>query len=150
MKKLVIIALAFVTLNGFAQKKEHDKRDRAHTSELRKDMTPNDIADLKSKQLTLKLDLTDAQQQKVHKLILKQAESRNEAREAHKPKEGEKREKPSKEELVKMQNQRLDDQIAMKREMKSILTAEQYAKYEKMEPKKHKKRGMRNKNRSKK
>ena len=35
MKKLVIIALALVTLNGFAQKKEHRKMDRNNTSELR-------------------------------------------------------------------------------------------------------------------
>jgi hypothetical protein len=136
MKKLAIIALALITLNGFAQRKEHKKMNRGDASEMRKDMTPNDIADLKSKTLTLKLDLTDAQQKKVHKLILNEAETRQSARKERKVKDGEEREKPSKEDRLKMQNQRLDQQIKMKREMKTILTAEQYAKFEKMKPKK--------------
>ena len=40
-----------------------------------------------------------------------------------------------------MKNQRLDEQIAMKREMKSILTDEQYAKFEKMNSRHHDKKG---------
>ncbi|NRD19438.1 hypothetical protein HNV08_05215 [Winogradskyella eckloniae] len=143
MKKLVIIAIALVTLNGFAQERGGKKMRKENRSEMRKDMTPTDIADLKSKRLTLKLDLTDAQQKKVQKLFLEQAETRQKFRDAHKPKDGEKREKPSQEEFVKMQNQRLDQQIQMKRNMKSILTAEQYAKFEKMKPREHKKRGKR-------
>ena len=146
MKKLVIIALALVTLNGFAQKKEHRKMDRNNTSELRQDMNPSDIADLKSKKLTLKLDLTDAQQKKVHKLILDEAETRQ----ANKPADGEKKERPSKEEMIERQNLRLDAQIEMKREMKTILTAEQYAQFEKMKPREHKKRGKRGENRDEK
>jgi len=150
MKKLVIIALALVTLNGFAQKKGHRKMDRNNTSELRQDMNPNDIADLKSKKLTLKLDLTDAQQKKVHKLILDQAETRQAARKANKPADGEKRERPSKEDMSQRQNLRLDAQIEMKREMKTILTAEQYAKFEKMKPREHNKRGKRGENQERK
>ena len=63
MKKLLVIAIALFTLNGMAQQKEKhsDRKDRA---EMRMDMSPNDIADLKSKKLTLKLDLTEAQQKK--------------------------------------------------------------------------------------
>ncbi|MBF8150120.1 hypothetical protein ITJ86_09445 [Winogradskyella sp. F6397] len=142
MKKVLVIALALFTINGMAQKKKQtkDKKDR---SELRAQMTPNDIADLKSKNLTLKLDLTDGQQQKVHKLILDNATDRQHLRDKNKPKEGEKREKPSQQEMVKRQNERLDAQIEMKREMKSILTEEQYAKFEKMTPRKNKKRGVR-------
>ncbi|WP_178989967.1 hypothetical protein [Winogradskyella schleiferi] len=145
MKKLVIIALALVSLNGFAQRKENKKMDRENRTELRKDMTPSEIADLKSKHLTLELDLTDAQQKQVHKLILEQAETRQSKRAALKIEDGEKREKPSKEEMLKMHNQRLDAQIEMKREMKKILTEDQYAKFEKMKPKKQGKRGKRSK-----
>ncbi|WP_179020899.1 hypothetical protein [Winogradskyella forsetii] len=140
MKKLVIIALALVSLNAFAQRKEHNKMDRENRSELRKDMTPSDIADLKSKQLTLKLDLTDTQQKDVHQLIFDEATTRQSLRKANKSADGEKRAKPSKEDIVKMQNQRLDSQIEMKRKMKKILTEEQYAKFEKMKLKKHNKR----------
>lgn len=138
----MIIALALLTINGFAQRKGHKKMDRENNSELRKEMTPKDIADLKSKKLTLKLDLTDVQQKQVHKLILEEATARQSYREANKPADGE---KLSKEDIVKIQNLRLDKQIEMKREMKAILNAEQYAKFEKMKLRKHRKKGKRKK-----
>ena len=144
MKKLVVIALALFTLTGVAQERRKKHIDRKDGSELRKEMTPSEIADLKAKKLTLKLDLTDAQQNKVNAVFLTQAKANEGLREAHKATDGEKREKPSKDEFVKMQNHRLDQQIKMKREMKTILTAEQYAKFEKMKPRRqHRKKGMR-------
>jgi len=145
MKRLVIIALTLVTLNGFAQQKGKKKIGGENRSELKKEMTPNDIADLKSKKLTLKLDLTDAQQKEVRLLIFEQAKTRDVLRKEHQAKIGDKKEKPSKDEFVKKQNQKLDQQIEMKREMKAILNAEQYAKFEKMKPRKRNKRGKRNK-----
>ena len=39
-----------------------------------------------------------------------------------------------------MENRKLDQHIKMKREMKALLTPEQYAKFEKMKPRHHKKR----------
>ena len=80
MKKIVVIALALVTLNGMAQEKKQKRMDRGDRTELRNDMTPNDIADLKTKKLTLDLDLTDKQQKDVHKLILEQATTREKLR----------------------------------------------------------------------
>ena len=148
MKKLLVVALALFTLNGMAQEKDQTSH-RKDRSELRKDMTPNDIADLKSKKLTLKLDLTDAQQKKVHAIFLKEAKANETLKQKHKTSKGEKREKPSKEEFLKMQNARLDQQIEIKREMKTILNKEQYAKFEQMKPRKDKKRGEGNKRRSK-
>lgn len=143
MKKLLVIAIALFTLNGIAQERKQDRKGKQNRSELRKQMTPSEIADLRAKKMTLHLDLTDAQQKKVHQVYLNQAKTNEGLRKNHKAKDGEKREKPSKDEMVKMQNLRLDQQIEMKREMKSILTAEQYAKFEKMKPRKHKKRGKR-------
>ncbi|MBU2929247.1 Spy/CpxP family protein refolding chaperone [Winogradskyella psychrotolerans] len=148
MKKLLVIALALFTLNGMAQEKER-RSDRKDRSESRMQMSPNDIADLKSKKLTLKLDLTDAQQKKVHALILNEAKARQELRK-NRDADGEKKEKPSQEEFIKMQNARLDHQIEMKREMKSILNAEQYAKFEKMKPRENEKRGKRSRDEDKK
>jgi protein CpxP len=115
MKKLLVIALALFTLNGVAQEKRKKQGDRKQGSELRKEMTPSEVADLKAKKMTLKLDLTDAQQNKVHTIFLNQAKVNDELRKGRKAAKGMKKEKPSKDEFVKMQNQKLDQQINIKR-----------------------------------
>ncbi|WP_179374971.1 Spy/CpxP family protein refolding chaperone [Winogradskyella wichelsiae] len=152
MKKLAIIALALVTLNGFAQRKDKKNRNEETHSELRQDISAKDIAELQSKKLTLKLDLTDAQQAKVQKIILKQTEENQKLREERKANNGEKKEKPSKDEMVEREIHRLDQKIEMKREMKTILSSEQYAKFEKMKPnhrnKKDEKKGKRSEKRN--
>lgn len=145
MKKLLIITLALVTLNGFAQQKDHKRMNKQNHSELRKEMSPNDIAGLKTKQLTLKLDLTEAQQKEVHQVILEQSQTNEKLRSQRQLKSKDQKEKPSKEEMLKMKNDRLDQQIKMKRDMKAILSAEQYAKYESMNSKNKGKRGTRSK-----
>ena len=144
MKKSLVIAIALFTLNGMAQERKQ-KKDRKDKSELREEMTPSDIATLKAKRMTLKLDLTDGQQQKVQNLFLTQETTKQSYRKSHKRADGEKREKPSKEEFLKMQNNRLDQQIEMKREMKTILTSEQYSQFEKMKPREHKRKDKRGK-----
>ncbi|MGJ8547843.1 hypothetical protein [Winogradskyella wichelsiae] len=152
MKKLAIIALALVTLNGFAQRKDKKNKNEETHSELRQDISAKDIAELQSKKLTLKLDLTDAQQAKVQKIILKQTEENHKLREERKAANGEKKEKPSKDEIVEREIHRLDQKIEMKREMKTILSSEQYAKFEKMKPnhrnKKDEKKGKRSEKRN--
>ena len=140
MKTLIVITLTLFSLNGVAQEERKRGSERHDKMELRKEMTPEDIAGLKAKKLTLRLDLTDAQQNEAHNIILEQSKSNQDLRKEHKTK-GEKREKPSKDEFVKMQNHKLDQQIALKREMKTILTPEQYAKFEKMKPKKQRRKG---------
>ena len=144
MKKLVVIAIALFTLNGMAQEKRKRSAERHDKMELRKDMSPSDIADLKTKELTLRLDLTDRQEKDIHKIILAQSEVNQNLRKEHKA-EGDKKEKPSKDEFLKMRNHRLDQKIEMKREMKTILTPEQYSKFEKMKPRKHRRKGKRRK-----
>jgi hypothetical protein len=146
MKKLVVIALALFTLNGVAQDKRKNHNDREMHSELRKQMTPSDIADLKSKKLALKLDLSDTQQAKVHTLILDQATAHKDLRKKHQAENAEKKGKPSKDDFVKMENFKLDQQLKMKREMKALLTAEQYSKFEQMKPRGHKKNRKHSKN----
>ena len=141
MKKLVVIALALITLNGMAQEKRNQSVDREELSEFRKDMTPNEIAGLKSKQMTLQLDLTDKQQSKVHSIILTHSETNQNLRKESKGANDDQKEKRSKDDFVKMQNHRLDQKIEMKREMKAILSPEQYAKFEKMRPRQHRKKG---------
>jgi len=140
MKKLAIIALILVTLTGYAQRKERKNMDKENRFELREEIAPKDMAELKAKKLTLKLDLTDAQQTKVQKIILKQAEENQKLKAEKKADKSEEKQKPTKEEMVERQNHRLDQMIEMKREMKTILTAEQYSEFEKMKPEHERKR----------
>ena len=137
----MVIAIAFLTLSATAQDRRQERNRHDHAKEIMKDMTPDEVATLKTKKLTLKLDLTDKQQRQVESILLEQAVERQKKREAHQNKE--EKEKPSKEEFLKMQNDRLDSQIEMKRKMKNILTEDQYAKFEKMKPRKQHRRGKR-------
>lgn len=127
-----MIALAFATLNATAQdrNKEERKAQFKERMEARQDMTPEETAQLQAKKMTLHLDLTEKQQAEVEKVLLAEAKERKEKMEAFKAKK-DAGEKFSKEDRVKMQNERLDNQIAMKKKMKEILNDEQYAKFEK-------------------
>ena len=134
MKKLILIALALVTIQVSAQdrKQEFRKGDRMERGERFKDFTPEEKAQLQTKKMTLHLDLTQSQQKQIEKLNLENAKDRKanmETRQAKK-KEG-KGEKPSKEERLAMMNERLDKQIEMKGKMKKILDDEQFEKWEK-------------------
>ncbi|MBU2939709.1 hypothetical protein KO494_09180 [Lacinutrix sp. C3R15] len=124
MKKLLVIALALVTIQVSAQEKREGRQRKA-------DFSPEEIAQLQTKQMTLDLDLTDEQQEKIGAINLENAIARKAKMEARKKSD----EKPSKEEMLKMKNERLDAQIETKRKMKSILNEEQYAKWEKTQGK---------------
>ncbi|MBR9913860.1 MAG: hypothetical protein GYB32_03380 [Algicola sp.] len=140
MKKLFLIAIAFTTLQAVAQ----DGKKRA-SNEMRKermaklqDLSPEEMATLKSKKLTLALDLSDKQQNQVKALFLDEAKTRKAKMEAHKKmKESGALEKLSKEERYEMKNERLDAQIAFKQQMKSILSEEQFQKWEKSQRRRH-------------
>lgn len=138
MKSLVVIAIAFSTLSVNAQERRQERKVNDHKKEIMKDLTPEEVANLKTKKLRLKLDLTDMQQKKVESILLEQAVERQNKRKAHQNKK--EKDKPSKEEFLKMQNARLDSKIEMKQKMKDILTEEQYAKFEKMKPRRHQRR----------
>ncbi|NNE31907.1 MAG: hypothetical protein HKN40_06010 [Winogradskyella sp.] len=135
MKNVIIIAMTLFTIYGMAQQQNKRFKDGGDKSELRKEMTPKDIADLKSKKLTLQLDLSQEQQKEVHSIILKQSEERKAQRENR---EHNKEDKPSKDDFVKKKNERLEQAIEMKQKMKSVLTSEQYAKFETLKPEKRK------------
>lgn len=133
MKKIVIIFIALVTLQVTAQDKQRAPRGErpGDRMEAMKDMTPEEMATLQTKRMTLHLDLTAEQQKKVQALNLEEAQMRKAKMEEHQAKkESGEMQKPSKEERLKMMNDRLDHQIAMKQKMKSILNDEQYNKWE--------------------
>jgi phosphatidate phosphatase PAH1 len=101
----------------------------------RPEYTPDQIAEIKTKKMTLMLDLNETQQTKIMALELEAAKARE-----LKFSEKKSDEKPSDEERFKMQSERLDRQIAHKKSMKSILTKTQFEKWEKSMPAKGKRR----------
>ena len=139
MKNLFMIAIALVTLNATAQERKSDaqKENVKERMEMRKSLTPQERADLQTKKMTLKLDLTASQQAEVNKMFLQDANTRKIKMEQYKAKkQAATAEKPSKEDYLKMQNERLDHQIEMMKKMKAILNADQYQKFEKMQEEK--------------
>ncbi len=116
-----------VGMTALAQKGERHQRSAMH------DMTPEEMATLQTKKMTLALDLTDAQQKQMQALNLENAKKRKAAMEERKArKEKGDAKKPSSQERYAMKTERLDNMIAHKAEMKEILSQEQYEKWEKM------------------
>ncbi|QHI36766.1 hypothetical protein IMCC3317_21360 [Kordia antarctica] len=147
--KNIIYALAILFTLNIAAQEGTDKTDRTGKKEMRKEMrkekgkksmkdfTPEQMAQLQTKKLTLALDLSQNQQQRVLALNTTAAKVRKQKMEAHKAKM-EKKEKPTAEEKYAMANERLDAKIAHKQQMKQILSKEQYEKWEKMHARKGK------------
>ena len=127
MKKLLVIALALFTFSGFAQEKE-EQADR--TTMLKKRLTrsnysPEDRAQMQTKQMTLQLDLTEKQQQQVNEVLVSYfTENKGKFRPNKKSKK-----EITDEERKNMRLAILDSQIALKEKMKGILDEEQYEKY---------------------
>lgn len=124
MKKLMLIAIALMTLSATAQNQKNRRGEF-------KDLSPEEIATLRTKQMTLHLDLTESQQAEIKPLLLEEAkymETLKATREQRKQENT--AQKPSKEERYAMANERLNRQIEMKKKMKSILNEVQYEKWE--------------------
>jgi|SRR5690606_17690213 len=126
MKTWILAVMMAVGISTYAQ----------HGKERHTQFTPEQSAELQAKKMTLALDLTEKQQNDLQKVFTE----RNKKAEQFKTQAKNNREagkKLTRDEKFAMQNRMLDEKIAMKAEMKKILNAEQYAKWEKM--KKHKK-----------
>ena len=127
MKKIVFICFVLVGITLQAQPGREEKmNDRKEMKEKMSDLTPQERASLKTKKMTLHLDLTEKQQKQVEVLLVKQEEKRDALKAQRK--EGN---EPTKEELYDLKSKMLDEQITFKNEMKTILTEDQYAKFEK-------------------
>ncbi|NNK88158.1 MAG: hypothetical protein HKO90_07725 [Flavobacteriaceae bacterium] len=151
MKTLLIWALVLSTLTVTAQQRGQFKRgpEGPGKMEMMQDLNPEESAILKTKRMTLDLDLSDSQYDKIYQIHLKNAQHRQ-ARMAEIKKQQDEGTwtRPSKEERFKMMNERLDKQIATKKELKNILDDEQFERWEANAKQAHKKRDMR-KHRSK-
>lgn len=126
MKNVLIICLALFTFGMQAQRGNNEGNSQRNNNH--KDYTAEQIAELRTKKMTLKLDLSEKQQEKVYNLNLQNAKRIK----ANKGKG--KRDKSFEEKSAF-----LDDKIAEKKELKAVLTKEQFEKWEKtMQHKKRK------------
>ena len=121
MKKVMIILVAFITLSMTAQNKDAERKEQRR--EMKENFTPEQKAELRAKKLTLALDLNQSQQQKVKDLFLEMDKT--------KPKRPENWKEMTDAQKFEAKNAMLDHRIAMKKEMKNILTEEQMVKWEK-------------------
>ena len=145
MRKLILVALFLTGITAMAQ--DHGRKEgRGHMANL----SPEQMATLRTKRMTLALDLTEEQQSKIQDMFTKNAAERKAKMEAHKVRK-EKGETLTEDEKFELENSRLDKAIAQKEEMKSVLNDEQYDKWVKMLEKRGKhKRGKYRKTRAEK
>ena len=132
MKRFLItlgLALGLV-FTVSAQKKKDSK----------KDFTPEQKLELAVKKMTLNLDLNQSQINQI-KPILKSKIAKKEAFKKQKEEFKKSGKELTSDERFKMHSQRLDSKIAFKNEMKQILSAEQYVKFEKMQAHRGKRKG---------
>jgi len=120
MKKVLIIFMALATFAVNAQNKNSERKE--NRKEMKANLTPEQRADLKTKKMTLALDLTASQQQKVKQLILKA--------ENEKPERPENWKEMTNTQKYEAKSAMLDRRIAMKKDLKEILTEEQMTKWE--------------------
>jgi hypothetical protein len=120
MKKLCIVALLVIGLSSFAQ----ERKERHPKGEIEQ-MTLEQRNQLHLKKMTLDLDLNAKQQEQVGKLMTEQMAKIEKMKAEHKAKMEE-----AKALRFEMKNKMLDEQIELKNKMKSILSADQFAKWE--------------------
>lgn len=134
MKKIIIAALLVVGMTSFAQ----DRKDMPKRAEMEK-FTPEQRNQLMLKKMTLELDLSAKQQEQMKSIIAEKSAER----EAMMKDRKENKTKLTTEERFARKSKMLDEQIAMKAKMKSILSADQFAKWDAMRGKHHKRGGHR-------
>jgi len=127
MKNLVMIAVLLFSFSVIAQNPGMNKREnKKEIHQKMKDLTPEQAAVLRTKQMTLELDLSEAQQIQIEKMELERAKKRKARFEIKKE-----RSELTADELAAKKIEMLDEQIKMKKKLKSILTEEQFQKWEK-------------------
>ena len=128
-KMLLTIAL-LTSVMAFAQKREH----RGERGKYHQDLTLEQLVTLKTKKMTLALELTKKQQKQIFEFNLANAEFRKEKMAERKSKKASgELTRPSTEERFEMENARLDRMIAQQEELKEILTEGQYDQWKKMQ-----------------
>lgn len=127
MKKIIALLVLAV---GFTLTTQAQKGKRGDFEKL----TVAQQTELAVKKMTLKLDLTAAQQRKIKPLLAEKIAKRKTMHEKRKAmkESGKERKKLSANERFAKKSQMLDAQIAFKADMKRILNEKQYERFEKM------------------
>ncbi|NBL64395.1 hypothetical protein GV828_04160 [Flavobacterium sp. NST-5] len=121
MKKMMIAALLMIGMTSFAQEKTlGEKRARPEREHLpqRDKLSPEERNKKQLEKITSELNLTDAQQKEVAKLMAENKAKR----------EAKKEDRQAKMKLMKAEREK--EMEANDAKMKKILTADQYAKYQ--------------------
>lgn len=125
MKKLLITAIVLVGMTSFAQEKKV-RPERAAMEQ----MTSEQKNQLQLKKMTLALDLSNAQQQEMSKIIEEQSTKREARIAGRKSRKALDTKQPSASERFAKQSQMLDEQIILKDRLKKVLTTDQFKKWE--------------------
>lgn len=123
--------LAVVMMIGLTASAQH--RDARHET-----LKPEQRAELAAKKMTLALNLNEKQQKDVQKVLLDRIKKAEQLR-AQRKTDREAGKKLTADERFAMKSKRLDEQIAMKAEMRKVLTAEQFTKWENIKQERHNK-----------
>ncbi len=130
VKPLVVIAL-FMGAIAFGQRQ--GRHAGQHLDALN-ELSVEQVATLKTKKMTLALDLNERQQEQIMELNLENVAFRkNKMEEIQKKREAGELKKPTAEERYDMENARLDRMIAQQETLKKILNDEQYDLWKKMQ-----------------
>ncbi len=125
------IMMALLVLFGLTVWGQEDHRGPRHGKKDK--FTAEQRSELQTKKLTLALDLSESQQEQMQELLLKKEQDRDSRMaERKETKEEENSEKLSSDKRYEKMNARLDAQIAHKKEIKNILSTEQFEKWEKL------------------
>ena len=126
MKTWILAAVMMVGVAVTAQ----EKKERTEP------LKPEQRVELRVKQMDLALDLNDKQQKEISKLMLDRAKKGEQFR-AQRKANKEAGKKLTSDEKFALKSKALDERIAMKDEMKKILSAEQFAKWENLKKERH-------------
>jgi hypothetical protein len=119
MKKVFVVAVILVGLTTFAQEKGKNTEN----------LSLEQQTELLVKKMTLDLDLNEKQQNAIRPVLLEESKKR-EVQKGERKARKKNEEKVSKEKMFEMKSKALDNQLAIKEKMKSILTTDQMEKWE--------------------
>ena len=142
MKKILLLSTLFISSFVVAQKNVNAKKNHSKKNQMQtvKEFTPEQMATLKTKKMTLALDLTEVQQKKMYDYNLESTHAINAYKEESK-KQKEAKVKLTADQKYEKMNATLDKKIEMKSKLKSILNEEQYQKWERSQKERmHKKK----------
>ena len=142
MRYLFVICIALFSINMHAQRPNHRHKSLKHQKHLIKAFSAEQLATLKTKRMTLLLDLSEAQQRDVYNINLTQSKKqkarlklRQEQQANNKP--------ATSQELFEKMSQSLDEKILYKNQLKTLLSKEQFKKWSELKKRKKRRNSIR-------